>query len=736
MVLEILSTNKLYAKMSKCKFGVLQIEYLGHLISQDGVSVDPAKIKSVVEWPVPMTLKALRGFLGLAGYYRKFIRGFGTLAAPLTHLLRKDAFSWTQEAEKAFQDLKNALTSPPVLKLPDFSQPFVVECDACGVGIGAILIQEERPVAYFSEALKPSALSISTYEKEMLAIVKAIRKWRPYLLGKPFIVRTDQKSLKFLLEQRISTPLQTRWLPKIMGYEYVIQYKKGRENQGADALSRKAEFELSAISLPVADWWSVLQEEVQKEPFYTGTVEQASQQDAQKYLKRDRVWFFKGKILLSPTSSLLPAMMTEHDSTPTGGHFGYHKTLARIKSCFVWPNMQKSVKEFVKNCDICQRCKTECSLPAGLLQPLPIPEKVWSDVSMDFIEGLPKSKGKSAIMVVVDRLTKYAHFIPLSHPFTAITIAQAFVDHVVRHHGIPTSIVSDRDKVFVSSFWQTLFRLQGTRISMSSSYHPQSDGQTEVVNRTLEQYLRCFAGEQPTKWVEWLAWAEYSYNTAVHSSSKISPFQAVYGVSPPTMLSYVPGTTKVQAVDEFLRTREEILRELHRNLKNSQERMKARADLRLREVAFEVGDMVFLKLQPYRQSTVAFRSSLKLAPRFFGPYRVLKRIGPVAYRLQLPPGSQIHDVFHVSLLKKKLGPIVAISQDIPSVSVDSNILPQPEAILQSRIVQKGKYRPKTEILVKWKGAPDEDATWENKWRFLRTYPSFILEDKDIPSGGE
>lgn len=176
MVLEILSTNKLYAKMSKCKFGVLQIEYPGHLISQDGVSVDPAKIKSVVEWPVPMTLKALRGFLGLAGYYRKFIRGFGTLAAPLTHLLRKDAFSWTQEAEKAFQDLKNALTSPPVLKLPDFSQPFVVECDACGVGIGAILIQEERPVAYFSEALKPSALSISTYEKEMLAIVKAIRK--------------------------------------------------------------------------------------------------------------------------------------------------------------------------------------------------------------------------------------------------------------------------------------------------------------------------------------------------------------------------------------------------------------------------------------------------------------------------------------------------------------------------------------------------------------------------------
>lgn len=215
------------------------MQYLGHLISQDGVSVDPAKIKIVQEWPVPTTIKSLRGFLGLAGYYRKFIRGFGNLAAPLTYLLTKDGFQWTREAEIAFQNLKNALTSPPVLKLPDFSKPFIIESDACGVGIGAILMQEERPVAYFSEALKSSSLSLSTCEKEMLAIVKAIRKWRPYLLGKPFIVRTDQKSLKLLLEQRITTPVQARWLPKIMGYDYVIQYKKGEDNQGADALARQ-----------------------------------------------------------------------------------------------------------------------------------------------------------------------------------------------------------------------------------------------------------------------------------------------------------------------------------------------------------------------------------------------------------------------------------------------------------------------------------------------------------------
>lgn len=239
-------------------------------------------------------------------------------------------------------------------------------------------------------------------------------------------------------------------------------------------LQDKVEFELSAISIPRASWWTVLQKEVESDSFYSG-------RHSQKYVKRDGVFFYKGKILLSPTSSLLTVVLTENHSTPTGGHFGYHKTFARVKSCFTWPNMQRSVKDFVRNCDICQRCKTECSLPGGLLQPLPIPEKIWSDISMDFIEGLPQSKGKSVIMVVVDRLTKYAHFIPLSHPFTAVTVAHAFVDQVVRHHGIPTSIVSDRDKVFVSSFWQTLFQLQGTKISMSSSYHPQSDGQTEVV---------------------------------------------------------------------------------------------------------------------------------------------------------------------------------------------------------------------------------------------------------------
>lgn len=257
-ILKILKTNHLFAKATNYRFGVSQVDYLGHIISEHGVVVDPTKIQVVLEWPTPSTTKGVHGFLGLAGYYLKFIRHFEGIAAPLTQLLSKEGFKWNDATELAFRRLKKTLTSPPVLGLLDFSQIFVIECDASGIGIGAVLSQNNRPIAYFSEALKRSALLLSTYEKEMLAIVKSIQKWRPYLLGKPFTVRTDQRSLKYLLEQRITTPAQTRWLPKILGYDYEIEYKHGPENQVIDSLSCVVEFQFLSISMPRADWWPKL----------------------------------------------------------------------------------------------------------------------------------------------------------------------------------------------------------------------------------------------------------------------------------------------------------------------------------------------------------------------------------------------------------------------------------------------------------------------------------------------
>ena len=237
--LETLRLHQLHAKMSKCRFGCSEIDYLGHVISAHGIAVDQKKIESILHWPLPSSLKSLRGFLGLTGYYRKFVQGYGQIARPLTDMLKKGAFQWTSISESAFSDLKLAMTRPPVLALPDFTKKFVIECDASGNGVGAVLMQSGRPLAYFSQALHGKNLHLSTYEKELLALTLAVQRWRPYLLGNCFTVHTDHHSLKYLLEQRVGTPSQQRWLSKLLGYDYTVEYRKGTSNVVADALSRR-----------------------------------------------------------------------------------------------------------------------------------------------------------------------------------------------------------------------------------------------------------------------------------------------------------------------------------------------------------------------------------------------------------------------------------------------------------------------------------------------------------------
>ena len=271
-VLDILQQHQLYAKMSKCVFGCSEVEYLGYVIDKEGVKADPKKLSAMVKWPIPTTPKALRGFLGLTGYYRKFIKGYGEIAAPMTALLKKNSFVWSREATKAFEALKEAMVTPPVLGLPDFNKPFLVECDASGEGIGAVLMQDGKPLAYLSQALKGKNLLLSTYEKELLALVLAIQKWRHYLLGHQFKVRTDQQALKYLLEQRVGTPFQQKWVAKLLGFDFTVEYKCGRENRAADALSRRLtndlhagthssdpeKGELQAITIVHSNWWAEL----------------------------------------------------------------------------------------------------------------------------------------------------------------------------------------------------------------------------------------------------------------------------------------------------------------------------------------------------------------------------------------------------------------------------------------------------------------------------------------------
>jgi len=371
--------------------------------------------------------------------------------------------------------------------------------------------------------------------------------------------------------------------------------------------------------------------------------------------------------------------------------------------------------------------------PAGLLQPLPIPEGAWQDISMDFIEGLPKSEGYDVILVIVDRFTKCAHFIPIRHPFTAPTIARAVFDNVVKLHGMPKTIVSDRDKIFTSTVWKELFRLLGTRLLFSSAYHPQTDGQTERVNQCLEMYLRCVVYDTPKKWKSMLSQAEFWYNSSFHSSLGCSPFHALYGYDPDFgagPMSQGSSTTVNEMVQE-IKTQNTWLKE---HLARAQNKMKQAADRSRKDQVFQVGEQVLLKLQPYAQSSLVNRPCPKLAFKYFGPFQVEARIGRAAYRLDLPEHSQLHPVFHVSQLKPFLPNYTPVFSELPKVAeLDaSNLLP--EEVLERRLVKKGgKAIP--QALVKWSTLPTSLTTWEDWYVLQRRFPDQLAGGPASSEGG-
>ena len=435
---QVLTHHKLFVKKQKCSFGQSKVEYLGHVVSREGVSVDPSKLQAIVDWPVLVNVKGLRGFLGLTGYYWKFIPGYGKIYQPLYELTKKEGFHCTFSAQDAFLTLKQAMVSPQTLALPDFSVPFVLECDASGNGIGAMLQQRGKPIAFLSQALGPKNQTLSTYERELIAIVQAVKKWQHYLQGRHFIIKTYHHSLRYFLSNRAHTSFQQKWVSKLLGFDYEIQYKSGSENVVADALSRVVDSSPTpgnttpqsdllrmchAISYPYMGWIDELRRFNEKDEWILQKVQDLTKDvtTTSHYHVDNGLLKYKSRIVLSPTLIWRDRVLTEHHSTPTSGHEGVLKTYHRVKRGFYWLCMKSDVKRFVSECTVCQQHKYETIALPGLLQPLPIPQGIWRDISMDFIRGLPLCSGKSVIMVIVDRLSKYAHFVALAHPYTAST---------------------------------------------------------------------------------------------------------------------------------------------------------------------------------------------------------------------------------------------------------------------------------------------------------------------------
>ncbi|GKA86981.1 ty3-gypsy retrotransposon protein [Tanacetum coccineum] len=535
----------------------------GHIISRHGVEMDPKKVSAVREWPIPQSQRHVRGFLGLAGYYRRFIKGYATLAAPLTDLLRKDGFKWGDRESEAFKALKQQLSTTPVLGLPDFEKTFTVETDASGDGIGAVLLQNNKPICYFSRKLGPRMRLAATYQKELFAIVEAVFKWRQYLLGRRFIIRTDHKSIKELMQQVIQTPIQQKYVP--LGFVYGRAKNKKNIKRGR------------TIGL----WEELLRALIDK--LDLGDAAAGFRQEGGLVIFQDRYF-------IETESKLKSLLLREFHNTPIAGHGGVKRM-------------------------------TQAS--GGYLYPFAYAAKlaVWDRCFNGLIPGDALSKG----------------FVGL------------FVEAVVKHHGIPKTIVSDRDPIFVSKFWTQLFKLSGTQLNHSTAYHPQTDGQTEVVNRGLEQYLR-----------------------AMHCMGRFR-----YPIHPIRL-----GSSKVgAAVEDLLVERDELLRRLRDNLLAAKNRMEEKANLKRREVEFNVGD---------------------------------KRIRKVAYRLALPVTSKIHPVFHVSILKPCLGSESEAVAEIPGESDEGFVVEQPLTICGSRFVSMGWSSLKTSVVAM--GWEDRERT--RRWEYL------------------
>ncbi|WVZ49086.1 hypothetical protein U9M48_000467 [Paspalum notatum var. saurae] len=679
-VLELLHKDQWKVKLSKCSFLQNSISYLGHVISQGGVATDPAKIEAIMSWPTPTNIKDLRSFLGLAGYYRKFVKHFGIISRPLFDLLKKHAlFIWTNDHDVAFQTLKQALCSAPVLTLPDFSKKFCLETDASGSGVGAVLLQEGHPIAFISKALSLKNQGLSTYEKEYLAILLAVEQWRCYLQHGEFVIFTDHRSLAHLSDQRLHTVWQQKVFTKLLGLQYQIVYKKGTENGVADALSRRFHLpqQCNALSVASPAWLKLV------------LASYSNDADAQSKLAQLAI-----DPLAVPHFSLHNGLLKYKTRIWWGGHSGVPVTLRKLKQLFAWKGLNASVHSFVTSCLVCQQAKPDRSKSPGLLQPVDVPPSAWHTISMDFVEGLPNSHHANCILVVVDLFTKYSHFIPLRHPFTAQVVAKQFLNHVYKLHGLPAVIISDRDKVFTSNFWKELFQLAGVALHISTAYHPQSDGQTERVNQCLETYLRCFVHTCPKKWSDWLATTEFWYNSSMHSALGTSPFEALYGHSPRFFGLEPDHPETMRSWPDWLQERAVMTAVVKQHLHRAKHRMKKQAD---------------------KGSSLAPRSNQKLAFKFFGPFQIVAKCGSVAYTLKLPEHCGIHPTFHVSQLKKVVGNHQVISPTLPDAFSGLQV---PDKVLQSQFSAAGK-----QVLIKWSHLPVELATWENLVPLKQRFPN-------------
>lgn len=807
-VLQRLRLHNLFANLKKCKFRTKEVEFLGYVVSTEGVRMEEARVTAVREWPLPTSFREIQVFLGFANFYRRFIKNYSTIAAPMSSMLtgmkngkKTGEFIFTKEAEEAFRALQMAFTTAPVLRHFDPSGKVRVETDASGYAIAGILSQPAHedvtvqlqahwhPVAFWSRKMIPAERNYETYDQELLAIVEAFKHWRHYLEGSrhPVAVLTDHANLRYFMTTKTLNRRQSHWAQTLSAYDFEIVYRKGKTNP-ADAPSRRPDYEAEAktkddgeLLLPtlqnklrgstpgksmtdhshsgrvtlatttlkrnergLVEGSGELQHLMPRiaaieavagttaykdlEPALLETLRITQEKDSSLHDMRKKLhagekppqWSIdhtgvirhNRRIAVPQDRSLKQEILKSIHDDPYAGHFSSERTIELLRRNFWWPQLRKDVVDYVQTCDICQRTKSKRHRPYGELQALPRPERPWSDISMDFVTGLPPSKktgGTAAydsILVIVDRYTKMVKYIPAKTTITADELATTLADRILWEYGIPKSIVSDRGSLFTSKFWSALCFYAKIRRRLSTAFHPQTDGQTERQNQVLEHYLRTYCNYRQDDWADHLRPAEYAYNNAKHASTGISPFMALMGYNPtfsPDLEAELPGEG-VQPARARLIELTEMRNEANRFWEAAMAYQVKYYNATHKSRHYHVGNMVMLNAKNLKLQ----RPSRKLEHKFIGPFEVEATVGSQAYRLQLPPMYKaLHPVFHVSILEPyHQRPGEELQRPAP-IRLDEADEWEVEAILDHKTERgKAKYH------VKWLGYPPSENTWE------------------------
>jgi len=681
-ILDKLEKFDLFLKPEKCKFHQWEVEYLGVLIGNGTIKMDPVKVQGIANWPIPLTVKDVWSFLGFCNFYRAFIKNFSDIARPLNDLTCKnEQFIWTDERNNAFLELKRVCSNYPVLHTPDWTKQFVMETDASGYALRVVIAQEFEdrihPIAFHSRSLLPTEKNYDAHDKELAGVIFGFKCGRPLFLGATHAIRvhTDHKNLQYFRDPRKIMGRQARWIEFLQDFDYTLKHIPGSTNTVADLLLWRKDLNKGVNT----DEPHVLLPDHLFMPTKTTHV---------------------NKIFLEDNTDLQQDILQTLHNSPAAGHPGISNTWELICEQYEGPRLREFVEQYVKGCARCQESKTNVHRSKAPLQrfDIPVEEGPFQYVSMDLITDLPKSQGFDSILTIINQgCSKAAKFIPCTKTIDGTGVALEYLKHLVPWFGLPKRIISDRDSRFTFAFAKEMCKALGIQQNLSTAFHTCTDGQTERMNAWIKQYLQPWTSGKPSAWSQLLPIAEFAHNSWKHDVARRSPHKLLIGIKPQVILKHLESSTP--AAETRLRLLNEARQSAQKLLQHIQN---CKDNKKLTEI--KEGDQVWLE---GRNLTIA--SNCKLSPKQYGPFKVSQKISPVAMWLALPPSMKIHNVFHTDLLLLyKETEQYGTPFTWPPPIIDSEEEYEIENILD--VWHYGRRR-KLQYLVHWKGYPHSDDSW-------------------------